>query len=124
MAMLQRGRLFAIGRTSTKVEPAPCRRLRIDRATLEVRTPPGPRCLPRYPCRHLPCRASRSPAMSKLYPVNPSFAAAARLRHDDYTRLYAESVNDPEGFWGRDRKSTRLNSSHPSTSYAVFCLKK
>src|SRR5690348_1048652 len=24
----------------------------------------------------------------------------------------------------RDRKSTRLNSSHPSTSYAVFCLKK
>src|SRR6266480_6720391 len=24
----------------------------------------------------------------------------------------------------RDRKSTRLNSSHMSTSYAVFCLKK
>src|SRR5690348_18297247 len=24
----------------------------------------------------------------------------------------------------RDRKSTRLNSSHPSISYAVFCLKK
>src|SRR6266487_6547018 len=23
----------------------------------------------------------------------------------------------------RDRKSTRLNSSHPSISYAVFCLK-
>src|SRR5690348_17551923 len=23
-----------------------------------------------------------------------------------------------------DRKSTRLNSSHPSTSYAVFCLQK
>src|SRR5438128_6526294 len=27
---------------------------------------------------------------------------------------------DPEG----DRKSTRLNSSHGSISYAVFCLKK
>src|SRR6516164_7595878 len=28
-------------------------------------------------------------------------------------------------FWGqRDRKSTRLNSSHSSISYAVFCLKK
>src|SRR5690348_17656484 len=29
--------------------------------------------------------------------------------------------------WGKnqkDRKSTRLNSSHPSISYAVFCLKK
>src|SRR5690625_6837166 len=26
--------------------------------------------------------------------------------------------------WGRDRKSTRLNSSHVAISYAVFCLKK
>src|SRR5690606_41198566 len=25
---------------------------------------------------------------------------------------------------GRDRKSTRLNSSHVKSSYAVFCLKK
>src|SRR5256885_5559921 len=25
---------------------------------------------------------------------------------------------------GEDRKSTRLNSSHPVNSYAVFCLKK
>src|SRR4051812_49658873 len=29
-------------------------------------------------------------------------------------------VEDPES----DRKSTRLNSSHMSISYAVFCLKK
>src|SRR2546430_6567482 len=29
---------------------------------------------------------------------------------------------DPSG--SRDRKSTRLNSSHSQTSYAVFCLKK
>src|SRR5690242_21502366 len=28
------------------------------------------------------------------------------------------------GDGGRDRKSTRLNSSHMSISYAVFCLKK
>src|SRR5699024_12635091 len=27
-------------------------------------------------------------------------------------------------FIGQDRKSTRLNSSHVSISYAVFCLKK
>src|SRR5216683_5692530 len=26
--------------------------------------------------------------------------------------------------WPRDRKSTRLNSSHDQISYAVFCLKK
>src|SRR3712207_7239101 len=28
------------------------------------------------------------------------------------------------GGWRRDRKSTRLNSSHANISYAVFCLKK
>src|SRR5438067_12601293 len=28
------------------------------------------------------------------------------------------------GSWRSDRKSTRLNSSHVSISYAVFCLKK
>ena len=39
--------------------------------------------------------------MSKVYPVDSSFAAASRLRHDDYERLYAESVSDPEGFWAR-----------------------
>src|SRR5579863_10675877 len=42
------------------------------------------------------------------------------------------TANDPchsggdccSGFTCLDRKSTRLNSSHPSISYAVFCLKK
>src|SRR6266487_5241104 len=29
----------------------------------------------------------------------------------------------PKGYATIDRKSTRLNSSHPSISYAVFCLK-
>src|SRR3712207_8773084 len=32
-------------------------------------------------------------------------------------------VAEPKGR-GRDRKSTRLNSSHANISYAVFCLKK
>jgi acetyl-CoA synthetase len=101
MAMLQRGRLFAIGRSSTKVEPVPRHHPHDDRATLEFRTSPGVdarRDTSRRPSRH---PASRSPAMSKVYPVDPSFAAASRLRHDDYERLYAESVSDPEGFWAR-----------------------
>src|SRR5438876_6788492 len=34
----------------------------------------------------------------------------------------APSPNSQGAF--SDRKSTRLNSSHPSISYAVFCLKK
>src|SRR5436309_4884171 len=33
-------------------------------------------------------------------------------------------VIDPSGGNLRDRKSTRLNSSHVKISYAVFCLKK
>src|SRR5438876_1967955 len=37
----------------------------------------------------------------------------------DADQLAQDLIHD-----GRDRKSTRLNSSHPSTSYAVFCLKK
>src|SRR5690625_7127294 len=30
----------------------------------------------------------------------------------------------PKYYTGKDRKSTRLNSSHVAISYAVFCLKK
>src|SRR5690348_17784670 len=34
------------------------------------------------------------------------------------------SSSSTSGINAADRKSTRLNSSHPSISYAVFCLKK
>src|SRR5689334_23853406 len=40
--------------------------------------------------------------------------------HTDFRSVYATVL---EG-WLKDRKSTRLNSSHSSISYAVFCLKK
>src|SRR5688572_31377230 len=33
-------------------------------------------------------------------------------------------VNSARELRGKDRKSTRLNSSHSQISYAVFCLKK
>src|SRR5205807_9963142 len=33
-------------------------------------------------------------------------------------------LDEVEGKWPGDRKSTRLNSSHLVISYAVFCLKK
>src|SRR5690606_39326479 len=35
-----------------------------------------------------------------------------------------ESMDDMANNHRRDRKSTRLNSSHVKISYAVFCLKK
>src|SRR5690625_6253957 len=42
------------------------------------------------------------------------------------TRLGSLSMETDEGVLAapRDRKSTRLNSSHVAISYAVFCLKK
>src|SRR3712207_8549416 len=41
------------------------------------------------------------------------------------TRARAERVKGRGvRFFMRDRKSTRLNSSHANISYAVFCLKK
>ncbi|TCV92883.1 acetyl-coenzyme A synthetase [Luteibacter rhizovicinus] len=37
--------------------------------------------------------------MSEKHPVDPAFAARAHIRKDDYERMYAESVGNPEGFW-------------------------
>src|SRR5256885_8594766 len=42
----------------------------------------------------------------------------SRLRH------VARRINNASLLAARDRKSTRLNSSHLVISYAVFCLKK
>src|SRR2546430_3927165 len=46
----------------------------------------------------------------------------ARDRYGVKPLFYAEL--DGEWLFARDRKSTRLNSSHSQISYAVFCLKK
>src|SRR5689334_24355062 len=40
------------------------------------------------------------------------------------TRVLSVSGADTQLAIEKDRKSTRLNSSHSSISYAVFCLKK
>src|SRR3712207_7558026 len=44
----------------------------------------------------------------------------------DYISLSPGKLNDALAVlaFRRDRKSTRLNSSHANISYAVFCLKK
>src|SRR5690348_17449281 len=51
-----------------------------------------------------------------LYPLR------YRDRRPDHQDIRWEFAQTPGV--GGDRKSTRLNSSHPSISYAVFCLKK
>src|SRR2546427_5995887 len=42
----------------------------------------------------------------------------------EYRQRRAASPRGRNPAGGRDRKSTRLNSSHSQISYAVFCLKK
>src|SRR5690348_17807467 len=72
----------------------------------------------------------RRPPRSTLFPYTTLFRsqrhpeggnqAQWKLGHD----AGGQSVADQDPGRSLDRKSTRLNSSHPSISYAVFCLKK
>src|SRR5256885_9826477 len=48
----------------------------------------------------------------------------AKLRVHDRLELLSEAAVVVAAHSARDRKSTRLNSSHLVISYAVFCLKK
>src|SRR5207244_10774698 len=68
----------------------------------------------------------RRPPRSTLFPYTTLFRSLGRDRldlcHDaverlPHTKILPHAVD-------RDRKSTRLNSSHQIISYAVFCLKK
>src|SRR5437773_4771031 len=49
-------------------------------------------------------------------------AIASRVGVDDVPEN--ERIQQRKNLIDRDRKSTRLNSSHITISYAVFCLKK
>src|SRR4051794_41288749 len=90
----------------------------------------------------------RPPPTSPLFPSTPLFRSLAfrirtrRLRSRGHSHQESRKVRalvrphlrsqspgngDIQGATRdlrRDRKSTRLNSSYPSISYAVFCLKK
>src|SRR3712207_7523068 len=70
----------------------------------------------------------RRPPRSTLFPYTTLFRSArlrspARRRpHTTRARRTRPARRTP--CCSRDRKSTRLNSSHANISYAVFCLKK
>src|SRR5258705_7321014 len=79
----------------------------------------------------------RRPPRSTLFPYTTLFRSSCNeSRHLSrglcYTALPAHSDSTQAAVAGRrqqrlglrDRKSTRLNSSHLGISYAVFCLKK
>src|SRR5437870_8414385 len=81
----------------------------------------------------------RRPPRSTLFPYTTLFRSrlgrqvvAARLDQltrtgvvgDELAIALLDLAGDDDRVDIRDRKSTRLNSSHVAISYAVFCLKK
>src|SRR5690348_17735896 len=60
----------------------------------------------------------------EIHRVEPGGAEAVDLHPGDAVAVVGADRGDARDVAARDRKSTRLNSSHPSISYAVFCLKK
>src|SRR2546430_10091664 len=69
----------------------------------------------------------RRPPRSTLFPYTTLFRSShsveLRLAHRRQPRRGRHPAC-PRRARRRDRKSTRLNSSHSQISYAVFCLKK
>src|SRR6267378_2769912 len=61
----------------------------------------------------------RRPPRSTLFPYTTLFRSRRHRRHTFRLRSQWHRRESR-----RDRKSTRLNSSHVEISYAVFCLKK
>src|SRR2546430_7308240 len=67
----------------------------------------------------------RRPPRSTLFPYTTLFRSLnAADRVGNYQVVAACDVYAPRRDTIKDRKSTRLNSSHSQISYAVFCLKK
>src|SRR5207253_7983218 len=66
----------------------------------------------------------RPPPRSTLFPYTTLFRS--RMEHQQLAETLKTALNRilETGCLEKDRKSTRLNSSHVAISYAVFCLKK
>src|SRR5690348_17374699 len=87
----------------------------------------------------LPISGGETPTLSRMggadfAKTKARVKAAVREIAQELVVLYQRRITSEghafpvDSTWQRefeeDRKSTRLNSSHPSISYAVFCLKK
>src|SRR2546426_8535914 len=67
----------------------------------------------------------RRPPRSTLFPYTTLFRSAGDRNTSSSTQRSSLGNGErAQANWSRDRKSTRLNSSHLVISYAVFCLKK
>src|SRR6266540_563757 len=77
-------------------------------------------------------RSGSSPALIPGYHHRPTLTGFLGLVMSQMSTIWAlnpsgqneENANLPRKSSCTDRKSTRLNSSHITISYAVFCLKK
>src|SRR5262245_22320813 len=77
--------------------------------------------------RELACLRSSCPPARAAKPCRSVQRLAPRPRHLRHPRCAAPGTRrraPARHCHARDRKSTRLNSSHLGISYAVFCLKK
>src|SRR2546430_1253945 len=67
----------------------------------------------------------RRPPRSTLFPYTTLFRSRSAFPILHGTRRQRNFSGTWKNSWEqKDRKSTRLNSSHSQISYAVFCLKK
>src|SRR2546430_3556100 len=66
----------------------------------------------------------RRPPRSTLFPYTTLFRSIIGVRGGGAFGAFFDGVAARGIDIARDRKSTRLNSSHSQISYAVFCLKK
>src|SRR5699024_12671939 len=89
-----------------------------------------PSRLPSFPTRRssdLPVAVqlvSRGVSPRRERQLGIPLAVAPELAHGSDPHLDRRIVRKDHSARSEDRKSTRLNSSHVSISYAVFCLKK
>src|SRR5437867_8808984 len=65
----------------------------------------------------------RRPPRSTLFPYTTLFRSPFAQTTAPASQILVPAAGSLQGANG-DRKSTRLNSSHRTISYAVFCLKK
>src|SRR3712207_7708720 len=94
-----------------------------DTATTEIYTLSRHDALPIWRPSSPTARTSRAPRPTARWRPTGAYEGRGRRRVlPERARPGARRVGAPPG--GRDRKSTRLNSSHANISYAVFCLKK
>src|SRR5690606_39414174 len=78
-----------------------------------------------FPTRRSSDLSAFSPA--KKYSVDQlkkDYSIYRNVLEEAHPGLYWYTSKDSMDYYFKDRKSTRLNSSHVKISYAVFCLKK